>query len=204
MATHSQNGSRSAPRATPEVITLPVHPGVQPSGKPPVRIFVATEPAQFRAERVFMWSIAQHRDPSRVYEIALMKELSGFDDRRWLTGFTNYRFAIPHFAGGQERAIYNDVDQVYCDDPGKLFDLDMGGQGYLAVSPRDTSVMLIDCEKMIELWTLERAQRWRKNRLIDVALADAEIYGELGGEWNARDQDHVEGVVEVRAFHHDP
>jgi len=207
MAIRSENGRGFAPRETPEIITLPVHPGVQPSGKPPVRLFVATEPAQFRAERVFMWSIERHRDPARAYEITLLKELSGFDDRRWLTGFTNYRFAIPHFAGGRGRAIYNDVDQVYCDDPGKLFDLDMGGHGYLAVSPRDTSVMLIDCEKMIGLWTLARAQRWRKNRLIDVALADADIYGELGGEWNARDQDHVEGwskCVHFTTIHKQP
>src|SRR4030095_17177371 len=83
------------------------------SAKPPVRIFVGTEPGQYRAERVFIWSIEQVRDPTRDYEIHLMADLRGFDRRRWLTGFTNYRFAIPHFAGGAGRAIYNAPDQIY-------------------------------------------------------------------------------------------
>ncbi|TFG61325.1 MAG: hypothetical protein E4H32_07520, partial [Nitrospirales bacterium] len=87
--------------------TSPVPP------KTPVRIFVGTETAQARAERIFVWSIDVVRDPSRTYEIYLMKELNGFDRRRWLTGFTNYRFAIPELAGGSGRAIYNDVDQIY-------------------------------------------------------------------------------------------
>ena len=115
----------------PQCVVLPVRAGLTPCDKPPVRIFLGTEPAQYRAERVFLWSIEQVRDPSRIYHIYLMKELSGFNSRRWLTGFTNYRFAIPHFAGGEGRAIYNDVDQVYLEDPGQLFDSGLGEHGYL-------------------------------------------------------------------------
>ena len=194
-------------REWPEVITLPVADGVQPSGKAPVRIFLGTEPAQYRAERVFLWTVERHRDPARVYEIILMKRLAGFHNRRWLTGFTNYRFAIPHFAGGHGRAIYNDTDQLYLDDPAKLFDLDMDGHGYLAVSPRDTSVMLLDCEKMSKVWRFEYARRWRKNRLIDRAIACPKYYGKLGGEWNARDQEYVAGrskCVHFTTIHKQP
>src|SRR5262245_49309969 len=132
-------------RAQPECIVLGVRDGVSPSAKPPVRIFLGTELRQYRAERVCCWSIAQVRDPGGVYEIYLMKELAGFDRRRWLTGFTNYRFAIPHFAGGIGRAIYNDADQIYLADPAELFDTDIGTHGFLALSNRDTAVMLIDC-----------------------------------------------------------
>jgi len=194
-------------REWPVVITLPVADGVQASGKAPVRLFLGTEPAQYRAERVFLWSVERHRDPARVYEIILMKRLAGFEDRRWLTGFTNYRFAIPHFAGGRGRAIYNDADQLYLDDPAKLFDLDMDGHAYLAVSPRDTSVMLLDCEKMSEVWRFEHARRWRKNRLIDRAIARRGYYGKLGGEWNARDQEYVAGqskCVHFTTIHKQP
>ena len=98
-------------RAHPQVVVLRPHRAAA-SAKPPVRIFVGTEPGQYRAERVFVWSVEQVRDPSRSYEIYLMKDLAGFDRSRWLTGFTNYRFAIPHLAGGAGRAIYNDVDQI--------------------------------------------------------------------------------------------
>lgn len=194
-------------RDWPVTITLPVRQGVQASGKPPVRIFLGTEPAQYRAERVFVWSVEQHRDPSRVYEISLMKRLTGFDDRRWLTGFTNYRFAIAHFAGGRGRAIYNDTDQLYLDDPAHLFDLDMGEHGYLAVSPRDTSVMLLDCERMIRVWPIDKARRWRKNRLIDRALAEPGCHGKLDGAWNARDQEYVAGrskLIHFTTIHKQP
>ena len=140
----------SARRVQPERVVLGVQDGVQPGIKPPVRMFLGSEPAQYRAERVFIWSVEQHRDPSRAYEIYLMKELVGFDRRGWLTGFTNYRFAIPHFAGAVGRAIYNDVDQLYLADPGMLFDADLGNHGFLALSDRDTSVMLIDCARMAD------------------------------------------------------
>ncbi len=99
-------------RRDPERVVLPVRPGVTPSDRPPVRIFLGTEDAQYRAERIFFWSIEKVRDPSRVYEIYLMKNIEGFDRRGWRTGFTNYRFAIPDFAGRQGRAIYNDVDRT--------------------------------------------------------------------------------------------
>src|SRR5688572_31178157 len=115
------SGSRAA-RVSPECIVLAPRPGAAASDRPPVRIFLGSEPAQARAERVFVWSIERVRDPGRRYEIHVMKELAGFRTFGWTTGFTNYRFAIPHFAaslaqraGGERRpsglgrAIYNDV-----------------------------------------------------------------------------------------------
>ncbi|MGD8831393.1 MAG: hypothetical protein PVF57_12390, partial [Pseudomonadales bacterium] len=91
--------SESRYRSRPDVITLRARPGAVPSGKPPVRIFLGTEDGQWRAERVFLFSIEQVRDPGRDYEIHLMKNLAGFDRHAWRTGFTNYRFAIPELAG---------------------------------------------------------------------------------------------------------
>ncbi len=175
------------PATRPERIVLPVEPGVTESGRPPVRIFLGTEAAQFRAERIFVWSIVQNRDPARVYEIHLMRNLAGYRRLGWTTQFTNYRFAVPHYAGGRGRAIYNDVDQIYLSDPGELFDADMGGHGYLTLSERDTSVMLLDCERMAPIWKLEDCQRHRKHWLIDRAAAVAGLAGALPGAWNARD-----------------
>ena len=180
-------------RATPECVVLPAAAGARPSAKPPVRIFLGTELGQHRAERTFIWSIERCRNPSRAYEIYLMKELAGFDRRFWLTGFTNYRFAIPEFAGRRGRAIYNDVDQIYLSDPERLFDLDMGGHGYLSVSDRDTSVMLIDCARMGAVWRLEEAHTARKSALLNKAAAIAGLWGRLAPEWNARDAEYVPG-----------
>jgi mitochondrial fission protein ELM1 len=173
-------------RATPECVVLAARSGAD--ARPPVRIFLGTEAAQYRAERVFVWSIAQVRDPDRRYEITLMRDLEGFDDGRWTTGFTNYRFAIPHLCGGRGRAIYNDVDQIYLADPAELFDQELGGHGFLAVAEDDPSVMLMDCERMATVWTLELAQRQHKSQLVSAALS-AGLYGPLAREWNARDDE---------------
>ena len=178
-------------RAQPECVVLGVREGVAPSPKPPVRIFLGTEPAQYRAERVFFWSIEQVRDPSRIYEIYLMKDLVGFDRRRWLTGFTNYRLAIPDFAGGFGKAIYNDVDQVYLGDPGELFDADLGQHGFLALTDHDTAVMLIDCARMASVWSLAEAQRQRRSFMEAKARAIPGLYGRLDPVWHARDGEYV-------------
>ena len=48
----------------PERIVLGPRPGVMPSEMPLVRIFVGSESAQYRAERVFLWSIERVREAS--------------------------------------------------------------------------------------------------------------------------------------------
>ena len=182
----------SGSRDLPDRVVLGVREGHEPSDKEPVRIFLGTQPEQHRAERIFIWSIEQVRDPSRVYEIYLMKALRGFDQRGWTTGFTNYRFAIPHFAGRRGRAIYNDVDQIYLADPAELFDTPLNDHGFLAIAPKESSVMLIDCERMAKIWTLEDSRRLAKGKVLSNALSIAGCWGALAGEWNARDEDEFD------------
>lgn len=182
------------------MVRLPGRAGVSRTGKPPVRIFLGTEDGQWRAERIFLFSIEQVRDPARDYEIYFMKNLAGFDRRRWRTGFTNYRFAIPELAGGAGRAIYNDVDQIYLDDPAKLFDLPLAEHGYLSVSAEDTSVMLLDCEKMRCCWDLARAQAGSKSQLLKSAGRNGRLWGALDGRWNARDTEYPRD--EIRLLHY--
>ena len=187
-------------RLHPEKIILGPQNSPSASQQPPVRIFVGTETSQARAERIFVWSIELVRDPSRIYEIYLMKELTGFDRRRWLTGFTNYRFAIPELAGGSGRAIYNDVDQIYLADPGELFDRDLANYGFLSIAENDSSVMLMDCQKMGSIWTMERARHERKSSLLNEALSINNLWGRLEPEWNARDEEYVSGKSKVLHF----
>jgi len=194
---------QSSPPATPfdlERVVLGVRERSAPSERVPVRIFVGTETGQQRAERVFIWSIEQVRDPSRVYEITLMKELPGFDPRRWLTGFTNYRFAIPALAGGTGRAIYNDVDQIYLSDPAALFDTPMGEHGFMSISDRDTSVMLIDCARMATVWPLPAVRRERRKRLEARARKIGGLWGPIDHGWNARDDEYRPGSSHLIHF----
>jgi len=189
----------TAPRVVrdqPDRIVLEPRAGVAPDPRPSVRIFLGTEDGQDRAERIFVYAVARARDPARRYEIHLMKNLSGFDRSGWRTGFTLYRYAIPDLAGRSGRAIYNDVDQIYLTDPAELFDLPMGDRGYLAVSPTDTSVMLIDCERMAPVWNREAAAGSTKKALIRAAV-DGGYAGTLDPGWNARDDELHEGHSKV-------
>lgn len=172
---------------------LPARPGAPRSDRPPVEIYLGTEPAQYRANRVFGWSIEKVRDPGREVRIYLMSELEGFDRRGWTTGFTNYRFAIPAYQSGRGRAIYNDEDQIYLTDPGVLFDLDLGRVGHLSISDTESSVMLIDCAKMASVWTLAEAQHRWKRALLRKASKETGLRGDLDPGWNARDEEFKPG-----------
>lgn len=178
-----------ATQTDPECIVLPPVPGQPTSEQPPVRIFLGTERNQFRAERAFVWSVHKHRNPGRRYEIYLMRELAGFRRGYWLTGFTNYRFAIPELAGFVGRAIYNDTDQIYLTDPAELFDQDMNGAGFLSINDRDTSVMLIDCQRMARTWH-PGAVRSKHRKELEADARKADLWGPLDGSWNARDSEY--------------
>jgi len=160
---------------------------------PAVRIFLGTQPEQYRAERIFVYSLLKVRNPERRYEVYRMTGLAGFERKGWRTGFTNYRFAIPYLAGCQGRAIYTDVDQIFTADPAELFDAPMGEHGYLALMPQDTAVMLIDCERMARCWTYTKACRNTKKSLCAEAAAEPGRFGELDPRWHARDLEYRHG-----------
>jgi mitochondrial fission protein ELM1 len=173
----------------------------------PVRIFLGTEASQWRAERVFLWSVTRFGDPARDYEVHRMTELGGFDPSAWTTGFTNYRFGIPTLAGGRGRAIYNDVDQVYLTDPARLFDSDLGRHGFLARAKSETSVMLLDCARMHEVWNLDVARADSKRVLQARAAAVSGLRGPLESHWNARDNEYDRerpGVLHFTTLHTQP
>ncbi len=171
--------------AVPEIIRLA--PTEAPSAAPPVRIFLGTEPGQYRATRVFVWSVMRHRDPARAYEIHLMSDLAGIPRKGWKTGFTNYRYLIPWLAGEQGRAIYNDVDQIYLSDPARLFDMEMHGKGLLAISEAENSVMLIDCAVMAPRWTHADVAAGKGHAHFKGVVTRNGLFGPMPESWNSRD-----------------
>lgn len=196
----TKNTEQNRYRYQPDLVVLPRADVPNPDRRPPVRLFLGTEDGQWRAERMFFYSIERVRDPARTYEIHLLKNLHGFDRRKWRTGFTNYRFAVPELAGFEGKAIYNDVDQIYLADPADLFDLELNGHGYLSVSAEDTSVMLLDCARMAAWWTRDKAVRGRKSRLIREPAAQPGLWGRLADGWNARDLEYTAGETRVLHF----
>jgi len=187
-------------RAQPPVIVFEAEAGSPESALPPVRIFLGTEPLQFKAERVFLYSISKFRNPGRRYEVYLMKDLDGYDRDGWATGFTRYRFAIPYMAGGTGRAIYNDVDQIYLADPAELFDRDMDGMAILAIDRKETSVMLMDCGKLAEIWNIDLGKDSDARFGTPEAVHEAGLWGIMPGVWNSRDTEYVAGESKLLHF----
>ncbi len=157
---------------------------------PAVRIFLATRPEHHRAERVFFYALQRVRNPDRRYEI---HPIAGLPASEKHDGFGNDRFAVPELAGRRGRALYNEVGQIYFADPAELFDLPMDGHGYLSPSPIDTEVMLIDCARMADCWSLDRVQRLAPQALQDQAAAEPGRWGALDCRWHARDQGYRPG-----------
>ncbi len=193
-ARHRAPGHRDAP----VLVCLPAAGGAP--DKPPVRIYVGSEPLQHRAERVFIWSVLKVRDPMREYRIYLMKDLVGFSRDGWKTGFKTYRYAVPSLAGNEGRAIYNDVDQIYLDDPAKCLDLDMNGSGVLCIDQRDSSVMLIDCARMAGIWTRESAERTDQHKVFRRAAQERGLWGALPARWHTRDSEFRAGESALLHF----
>lgn len=192
---------RPGVRAKPVLAEFPPAADGPGAAATPVRIFIGDEPGQARAERTLVWSILKHRAPDRAYRIYLMKDLAGFDRRLWKTGFTNYRYAIPDFAGGEGRAIYNDVDQIYLADPAELFDRPLGDAGVLDVDGRDSSVMVIDCARMASVWPADLARDGAARHREYRALRDAEdLWGPIPAAWNVRDGAYRPGESKLLHF----
>jgi hypothetical protein len=147
-----------------------------------------------------VWSVKAVRDPSRSYEIHLLRELPGLQRLGGIGDFGNHRFAVPHCAGGAGRALYNDVGQIYLADPALLFDRDMGDAGYLALSSEDTSVMLMDCARLAATWTLATARRHSRRRLQRLAATTPRLFGALPPEWNTPEGDYEAG--RTRCLHY--
>ncbi|MEM7412343.1 MAG: mitochondrial fission ELM1 family protein [Myxococcota bacterium] len=184
-----------------------VLPGRGTDERPAVRLFVGTEPGQERAERVWLWSLARVRDPARRYEVSFLKNLAGFRNptglwkRREATGFTRYRFAVPHFAGGRGRALYHDVDQIFLADPAELFDLPLLDCGYSAVAPNDLSVMLLDAERMVRVWPLDEVHSRSRRALEAQAAAKPGLFGPLDPAWNVRDGGAKDAAADAKLLH---
>lgn len=192
-------------RQAPLLFCIPAEQS--PIDKPPVRIYVGTEPLQHRAERVFLFALLKVRDPRREYQVYLMKDLSGFSREGWKTAFKTYRYAVPSLAGNQGRAIYNDVDQIYLHDPAEFFDLEMDGKGVLCIDDRDSSVMLIDCRIMAPVWTLEAAQHYDQHKVFRRAAQAQGHWGRLPARWHARDSEYrpgESGLLHFTTLHKQP
>lgn len=95
-----------------------------------IRVFVGTDVNGGCAEcqMVFEYSIRKHS--SLPVDIVWMKISetgfwSGWNTETWSTPFSGFRYGIAEYCEFQGQAIYCDDDQVWLDDPVKLFDIEL-------------------------------------------------------------------------------
>ena len=107
--------------------------------------------AQWLPYAVLRYSIEKHtRHPVQVEPLFR----SGIDvpvprepRNRQKTPFSFQRFIIPELRGFRGRAMYLDSDMLVFEDIAPLFERDFGDGNVLAV-PHETSVLVLDCEKL--------------------------------------------------------
>jgi lipopolysaccharide biosynthesis glycosyltransferase len=169
-----------------------------------IKIFIASEPGNEKAEQTLHWSIKN--TTSGPFEIAWMTDIlpewqgwnKGRDNRKqnsgvgWATNFSCFRWAIPELCNFNGKAIYLDVDQLLIKDIRQMWELPMNDSAYLAIRPERTDVMLMDCSKFKNHWwpsinemkpsgNLQNYYRKIVSKYCSVGKLD-EIYNCLDGE----------------------
>lgn len=126
-----------------------------------IRIFIGNEPGNEKAEKALHYSII--KNCSSPIEIHWMSDKyknsiwdnwnKGRDNRLqnsgtgWKTNFSVFRWVIPEICGFKGKAIYLDIDQLVLKDIRQMFELEMGNNAVLSITPERTDVMLMNCEK---------------------------------------------------------
>lgn len=159
----------------PQLIRFPAE---ATAAAPPVRIFVGTDPSEFRLLRVLAWSIGRLRDRGRDYELHVVSSLAGLPRSRWWTPHEGYRAAVPSLAGGAGLAVHCTARTVFLDDPARLIDRGTQGTDWLAPAV-EGGPSLIDCAALAARWPLDALRRGQRPGRVEAAGRR----GTLPAEW---------------------
>jgi len=156
-------------------------------------VFIGSEPNQIRAERVLQYSI-EANTKEQVDFVVMRNGLPGFDD--WTnhgpTGFTLFRFAVPHLMGFEGMAIYLDCDMLVLGDIAELATYYRPGKWCQHADPQGDCVSVIDCSMFHDFpgqWPTIDELKSGKLRKWDVrGRLEPIISRTIPGEWNSMDK----------------
>lgn len=151
------------------------------TGTLPIRVFVGTAPEHAKAERALEHSIRRHA--SAPVEINWMR-VGDFEFKSvGPTGFTLYRWCIPHLCNHEGYAIYLDVDMILTADIAELYEYRKPGKWVCNGDIQGDCVSVIDCSAVKLTPNEIRGQRkW------DIRQQLKSIYDlSIPNEWNAKD-----------------
>ena len=160
----------------------------------PIRIFIGSEPMQLRAEKVLEYSI--RANTRTAVDITMMRNgLPGFDywhQPKNPTGFTLFRFAIPHLCDFRGHAIYMDCDQLVLGDVAELASYFVPGKWVQHPHREGDAVSVIDCAAVghqVPNWPTIDELKSGKLRKWDVrGRLEPIISRSLPSDWNSMDR----------------
>tara|TARA_Y100001937_G_scaffold46642_1_gene65485 strand:+ start:6480 stop:7199 length:720 start_codon:yes stop_codon:yes gene_type:complete len=160
-----------------------------------LRFYIATDgTAMQKAEMALVYSI--QKVCSVPFSVHFMDKhrpdplWHGWNDKKWYTPFSNFRFAIPEVNGFQGRAVYMDVDQIVLKDPKELFELEIPeDKAWLALDANRTDVMLMDCAKFknIANWPSIEEQKQSNNNIGHYVQKIKDCWSPLPKRWCCND-----------------
>ena len=68
--------------------------------------------------------------------------------------------------------------------------MDMSANAVLSIDERETSVMLLDCAKLLGLWPISEARAFASHRHFRYRVASAGLWGNMSPFWNSRDHEY--------------
>ena len=113
----------------------------------------------------------------------------GWNNKRWYTKFSNFRWAIPERRNFKGRAVYLDVDQIILKDPKELFELPIPeGKAWLSIDKTRTDVMLFDCSKFNEsFWPSIEEMKKSSDHIGHYIKRIEHLWAPLPEEWCCND-----------------
>jgi len=170
----------------------------------PIRLFIGTSAngEDAKAEIAYEYSLRANTD--RELDIVWMHQTNdtnsfwyGWNDSRWSTPFSGFRWGIPEYCNFEGKAIYTDVDMVYYGDIGELYDKELADDEWMLARDgerfggKEFCVILFDCAKFKD--ELAPVKTWKQeeyhHQYLMQALINKKITGYLDPVWNSHDGD---------------
>ena len=167
-----------------------------------VRMFIGTSANGEDAVIEMAYEYSLRKNTERDLEITWMRKSnegfwSGFNDKRWSTPFSGFRWAIPEACGFEGRAIYTDCDMLNFEDIGNLLDVEIPDDKWMVARDgnrfggKEFCVIVFDCAKfkgnmpLVETWKHEETA----HHAFIQQFQQLNLVGTLDPKWNSHDGD---------------
>lgn len=170
----------------------------------PIRLFIGTSSNGEDAKIEMAYEYSLRKNTNRDVEIVWMRQTNdkdsywhGWEDKRWSTPFSGYRWGIPEYCRFEGRAIYTDVDMINMRDIGELFDMDIADDKWMLARDgkrfggKEFCVILFDNAKFKD--GMPPVNQWKANETAHHQFMQLfiqnNLVGDLDPRWNSHDGD---------------